>query len=479
MKRISEMLIVIAAVCLLLLPIGVQALGEKAAEEEQTAEIEKIEASAAEDTPEEPLAETAETPDGETEAADEENAEDTTDNGAAAPDEPEQTAQPETAENAGAAEEPVTEEEAEIETEEPLCVDGGESQTEDESPTDVIVTLDANGGVFASSTDAADGEATITIKVSYDEAESRQYSELEKTDTPVRDDYAFSGWFTAASGGSQVTAATEVTNPEEHTLYAHWGYAVGIRALESVGKGVKISWNAVDGAVKYQLYRKASGGEWEKVKTVSGLTYTDTTALAGVKYAYKLRVYDGSGWSGFGPANSITFRPFTDVSSGAKYVYWAYNNGIVKGTGEMTFSPNASCTRANFVMMLWKMNGSPTVTGVENPFKDVTGAKTTNAVLWALQEGIIVSAEYFRPNDNVTRVNIVMMLWKMAGSPKVSVPNPFTDVTGTKTARAVRWAYQNGITKGTSETTFSPDNHCTRLQLVTFLYKFQQNIVEA
>jgi len=163
---------------------------------------------------------------------------------------------------------------------------------------------------------------------------------------------------------------------------------------------------------------------------------------------------------------------FKDVTSGEKYVSWAYKNKIVTGTSATTFSPKDNCTRLQFVMMLWKMNGEPKVK-TANPFEDVTGSKASKAVAWAVEEGIINSGAKFNPNGNITRVNIVMILWKMAGSPKVSVAdNPFTDVTGSKTTKAVLWAYQQGITKGTSATTFAPNADCTRIQLVTFLYKY-------
>jgi len=165
---------------------------------------------------------------------------------------------------------------------------------------------------------------------------------------------------------------------------------------------------------------------------------------------------------------------FTDVTKGIKYVSWAYEKGIVTGTGAHTFTPDSSCTKLQFVMMLWKMNGSKTIKGAECPFTDVTGSKAQKAVTWAVTEGIINKGTKFNPGSFLTRAQIVMMLWKMAGSPEVSGTNPFSDVEGAKLTKAVLWAYNNGkgITKGTSATTFSPENNCTRVQLVTFLYKY-------
>lgn len=245
--------------------------------------------------------------------------------------------------------------------------------------------------------------------------------------------------------------------------------------VSNTSAGVSVSWNEVESATKYKVYRKEESGSWKSLKTVSGTSWTDKTALMGTTYSYRVTAYNGYKWSNPSSAKKLLFNPFTDVASeGAafKYISWAYNNGIVKGTGDgSTFDPGGNCSRLQFVMMLWKMYGSQEVEGT-NPFTDVTGAKATKAILWALKEKIIVASDTFNPNDNITRFQIVMILWKMAGSPKVSGENPFTDVTGSKAIKAVLWAKENGITKGTSETTFSPGDACTRKQLVTFLYKY-------
>ena len=246
-----------------------------------------------------------------------------------------------------------------------------------------------------------------------------------------------------------------------------------ISSVKAASDSVTVKWGAVSGADKYQVQRKASDGSWETLKTVTAISYTDKSPLMGTS-KYRVRAYGYGAWGSWSSAKSVTFNPFTDVESSGKtfeYISWAYNNGIVTGTSATTFSPGNTCTRIQFVMMLWKMHGSPVVGG-ENPFSDISGTKTTNAILWALDVGIINSGSTFNPSGSITRVNIVMMLWKLAGSPKVSGSNPFTDVSGAKTINAVLWAYQNGITKGTSDTTFSPNKNCTRLQLVTFQYKY-------
>ena len=172
--------------------------------------------------------------------------------------------------------------------------------------------------------------------------------------------------------------------------------------------------------------------------------------------------------------------PFTDVPTTVsyyKYVMWAYNNGIIKGTSSTTFSPKADCTRGQFALMLYRLAGKPDVSGLPNPFKDVKKSDSYyKAVLWAYNAGIIkgASATTFNSNGSVTRGQIVLMLYRMAGKPTVTnTMNPFTDVSKSDSCcKAVLWAVEQGITKGTSATTFSPNKNCTRYQLVTVLYRF-------
>ena len=175
-----------------------------------------------------------------------------------------------------------------------------------------------------------------------------------------------------------------------------------------------------------------------------------------------------------------TAVPFEDVSSAASYysaVVWAYDSGIVRGTSATTFSPRESCTRGQLALMLYRMAGKPSVIGIANPFDDVKpSAPYYEAVLWAYSAGIIrgTGEAHFNPNGSVTRSQIVLMLYRMAGRPDVSdVENPFTDVEESDSFfRAVLWAYSEGVTTGTSAATFSPADNCTRFQLVMFLYRF-------
>lgn len=171
-------------------------------------------------------------------------------------------------------------------------------------------------------------------------------------------------------------------------------------------------------------------------------------------------------------------NPFVDVKKGAYYydaVLWAVEQKITSGTSATTFSPDASCTRAQMVTFLWRAAGSPKVENGKNPFADVKAdAYYYDAVLWAVEKGVTsgTSATTFSPDATVTRGQTVTFLYRNAGSPEVSGTMPFTDVEADAYyAKAVQWAVQQKITTGTSETTFSPMSDCTRGQIVTFLYR--------
>lgn len=169
-------------------------------------------------------------------------------------------------------------------------------------------------------------------------------------------------------------------------------------------------------------------------------------------------------------------NPFTDVPSGSYYedaVIWAVSNGITSGTTETTFSPDTSCTRAQILTFMWRAAGSPKATG-SNPFTDVSAdAYYYDAVLWAVENGITsgTSATTFEPDATVTRGQTVTFLYRMAGSPAANGSN-FSDVSSDAYyADAVAWAVQQNITSGTGNNQFSPDADCTRAQIVTFLYR--------
>ena len=169
---------------------------------------------------------------------------------------------------------------------------------------------------------------------------------------------------------------------------------------------------------------------------------------------------------------------FTDVPTGAYYeeaVGWAVEKGITKGTSDSTFTPDGVCTRAQAVTFLWRAAGSPAAKASALPFADVkAGSYYDDAVRWAVENGVTVgtSATTFSPNATCSRAQIVTFLWRAQKSPAAGSANPFDDVAGSAYyADAVQWAVQKDITKGTGATAFSPDANCIRAQIVTFLYR--------
>lgn len=174
----------------------------------------------------------------------------------------------------------------------------------------------------------------------------------------------------------------------------------------------------------------------------------------------------------------ISKHPFLDVPADAYYedaVVWAVGKGITSGTNATTFDPNGTCTRAQAVTFLWRAAGSPTPKTKLMPFPDVpVGSYYWNAVLWAIEQGITEGTSYltFSPNDSCTRAQIVTFLWRAKGNPAVSGNAPFTDVApDAYYAAAVTWAEKNGITGGIGNGLFGSNNTCTRAQIVTFLYR--------
>ena len=183
----------------------------------------------------------------------------------------------------------------------------------------------------------------------------------------------------------------------------------------------------------------------------------------------------------------LKYTPFSDVAADAYYfnpVLWAVDRGITSGTSPTAFGSDAPCTRAQVVTFLWAAADRPTPESTELPFTDVADdAYYRNAVLWAVEQGITsgTSPTTFGPDVTCTRAQIATMMWKAYGDvASVVVPDipiekaaaPFTDVDASDWYyQAVLWAVEEGITAGTSPTTFGPNNPCTRAQIVTFLYK--------
>ena len=184
------------------------------------------------------------------------------------------------------------------------------------------------------------------------------------------------------------------------------------------------------------------------------------------------------------PATGLV-NPFVDVKEGDFFydaVLWAFYHDpqITAGTSKTKFSPSNTCTREQVVTFLWRAKGCQEPTNTENPFKDVPAdAYYTKAVLWAVENGITngKSKTKFGVGDPCTREQVVTFLWRAEGEPEhETIDNPFTDVSETAYSyNAILWAVEKGITNGTSKTKFSPTKTCTRGEVVTFLWRNDQN----
>ncbi len=170
---------------------------------------------------------------------------------------------------------------------------------------------------------------------------------------------------------------------------------------------------------------------------------------------------------------------FADVADDSFYydaVLWAVKNNITQGISETSFAPDAACTRAQIITFLWRAAGEPKAENAENVFTDVAeGSYYYDAVLWAVEKGITAGTTEttFSPDATVDRAQTVTFMYRMAGEPAPATSDAFTDVAPTSYYNnAVNWAVTNGITNGTGVGTFSPQDACTRGQIVTFMFRY-------
>ena len=207
--------------------------------------------------------------------------------------------------------------------------------------------------------------------------------------------------------------------------------------------------------------------------------------LAACEVSGTLAVYEltgkssggSSGGSGSAPAPAEPAKPaFPDVPADSPYadaIRWAVEQGITTGKTATTFDPNGTCTRGQAVTFLWRAAGSPEPKGSTMPFTDVaSGSYCEKAVLWAVENGITngTTETTFSPNAGCTRAQIVALICRSQQGTPAAGDLPFTDAPAWA-YDAIAWSYQQGIVKGTTETTFSPNALCTRGQIVTFLYR--------
>ena len=292
---------------------------------------------------------------------------------------------------------------------------------------------------------------------------------------PTKTGYTFAGW----------TPAIPATMPAENlTVTAQWRYNSG-------------------GSSGYSYYTiKATAGTGGSISPSGSVSVREGrdqtfTITPDKSYAVSNVKIDGKS---IGAVKSYTFenvsRPhtievifmkangnpqagvFVDVATGSYYedaVDWAVENGITQGTDDTHFVPDGICTRAQAVAFLWRAAGSPKPETCTMPFADVpAGSYYYDAVLWAVENGIAkgTSDTTFSPNMTCSRAQIVTFLWRSEKSPAAGTANPFADVKSTAYyADAVLWAVKENIAKGTTNTTFSPDADCTRAQIVTFLWR--------
>ena len=363
-----------------------------------------------------------------------------------------------------------------------ISVTGGSFTTADveafvDPDQTVILTLDPAGGSCQVKTLAvASGAAVGTLPV------------------PVREGHRFTGWSTAASGGTAVTEDT--TFDAAATLYAQWEQESSSGDSDSgdTDGDYLITVDRVSGGTLRVNPGRADKGDTVTITVTpkSGyelkkLTVTDSrgdaveTRSAGEgRYTFVMPGSRVNVSASFARAEEPEKLPFTDVSNSAYYydaVLWAAEEGITSGVTGSTFAPGRGCTRAQLVTFLWRANGSPEPASRENPFTDVSSsAYYYDAVLWAVEKGITtgVTGSTFAPDALCTRGQAAVLLWRANGAPQVSQEHPFRDVAEDAYYEdAVSWAVHGGVTQGTTGSTFAPDETCTRAQIVTFLYRAQ------
>ena len=294
--------------------------------------------------------------------------------------------------------------------------------------------------------------------------------------------YSFDGWYTEKSGGTKITKDTVFH--ADTTVYAHWTYTGGgssgysyytIKATAGTGGSISPSGNVSVREGRDQTFTITP----DKGYAVANVKIDGKSIGAVKSYTFENVSRTHTIEVIFMKANgNPQTGVFVDVATGSYYedaVDWAVENGITKGTDDTHFSPDGICTRAQAVTFLWRTAGSPEPETRTMPFTDVpVGSYYYDAVLWAVENGITkgTSETRFSPDDTCTRAQIVTFLWRSEKSPAAGTANPFADVKSTAYyADAVLWAVKENITKGTTSTTFSPNADCTRAQIVTFLWR--------
>lgn len=312
--------------------------------------------------------------------------------------------------------------------------------------------------------------------------------------TPMKSGYDFTGWYADSNLTQKVTFLT-MDGPK--TVYAGW-------TPQSTDPGTDPGGSTGGGGSSTTTYlitvedSRHGDVESNRTRAGSGSTVTLTVTPDEGYELDELTVTDASGnavtvtkvsdtrYTFTMPRSRVTVSAtfvaeeplvFSDVPANAYYadaVYWAVENGVTVGTSATTFGPARALTRAESVTFLWRAYGCPEPETTVNPFTDVSEtAYYYKAVLWAMENGVTygTSATTFTPGRPVTRAEALTFQWRAAGSPEVT-GDGFSDVEADAYyADAVTWAVANGITRGTGGNTFTPAGDVSRAQAVTFLYR--------
>lgn len=353
------------------------------------------------------------------------------------------------------------------------------------------ITVTYNNGMTATAEISFTVEATYRLTVVLDGGDGKDGSGSYVAGTQValdagsRPHYRFAGW-TTSDGGTFTDAsasATTFTMPSKDVIVkANWTYC-GSSGTHSYTIKATAGENGMISPSNTVKVRKGSHQTFT-ITPHNGYTVSDvkvdgqsigavtTYTFENVKRSHTIEAFFEKA------ADHSQSDRFEDVVSGSYYeeaVKWAVQNGITSGTDATHFSPDAVCTRAQAVVFLWRISGSPKANGDTMPFSDVPAdSYYYDAVLWGVESGLVkgTGATQFSPQMHCSRAQIVTFLWRTMDTPQAGSHNPFTDVKDDAYYYdAVLWAVKDGVTKGTTDTTFSPKADCTRAQIVVFLWR--------
>ncbi len=325
-----------------------------------------------------------------------------------------------------------------------------------------------------------------TVKLEADNAETATLSRTVKF-TLDKNSHVFTG---SIKAGSYTTVTATDTEPVEYT-FTYSRPSSGSSSYDTT-YSVSTPSKTENGSVTVSP-KNASKGDTVTVTVKPDSGYVLETLTVTDKNGNELTLKDkGNGKYTFTmPAGKVEVKAtfmednsvlnfFYDVPNGAYFyeaVKWAVKNGITNGVGDNLFAPGQPCTRAQIVTFLWRAAGSPEPKGTVAGMTDVvSGSYYEKAVAWAIENGVTTgtTATTFSPDATCTRAQSVTFLYRALGTAPTTV-NGFTDVTADAFyADAVAWAVESGVTNGTSASTFSPNNGCTRAQIVTFLFRAYQ-----